>query len=139
MVSYINKKSKEEELTLPVILSLHGMLISNIRDDIAKFPVAIAELPEISAKTLRACADWARDRVGKGGVLLISRGDGKSALLLAFTKGIASGSTHAGNVLKKMLQSHGGQGGGREDLAQGGLDKALPLRTLIEELKKALS
>ena len=35
VVSYINKKAKEEELTLPVILSLHGMLISNIRDDIA--------------------------------------------------------------------------------------------------------
>lgn len=35
VVSYINKKAKEQELTLPVILSLHKMLISNIRDDIA--------------------------------------------------------------------------------------------------------
>jgi len=35
VVSYIEKKSKEQELTLPVILSLHKMLISNIRDDIA--------------------------------------------------------------------------------------------------------
>ncbi|OGJ43541.1 cell filamentation protein Fic [Candidatus Peregrinibacteria bacterium RIFCSPLOWO2_02_FULL_48_14] len=35
VVSYINKKAKEQELTLPVILSLHGMLIANIRDDIA--------------------------------------------------------------------------------------------------------
>lgn len=35
VVSYINKKAKEQELTLPVILSLHEMLISNIRDDIA--------------------------------------------------------------------------------------------------------
>jgi Fic family protein len=35
VVSYIDKKSKEQELTLPVILSLHKMLISNIRDDIA--------------------------------------------------------------------------------------------------------
>jgi len=35
VVSYIDKKAKEQELTLPVILSLHKMLISNIRDDIA--------------------------------------------------------------------------------------------------------
>lgn len=35
VVSYIDKKSKEQELTLNVILSLHKMLISNIRDDIA--------------------------------------------------------------------------------------------------------
>ena len=35
VVSYINKKSKEQELTLEMILFLHKMLISNIRDDIA--------------------------------------------------------------------------------------------------------
>lgn len=35
VVEYINKRAKEQELTLEVILSLHKMLISNIRDDIA--------------------------------------------------------------------------------------------------------
>lgn len=35
VVSYINTKAKERELTLEVILSLHKMLIANIRDDIA--------------------------------------------------------------------------------------------------------
>jgi len=41
VVSYIDKKAKEQELTLDVILSLHKMLISNIRDDIAgRFRVA---------------------------------------------------------------------------------------------------
>ncbi len=35
VVSYTEKKAKEQELTLDVILSLHKMLISNIRDDIA--------------------------------------------------------------------------------------------------------
>jgi Fic family protein len=35
VVLYIGKKSKEQELNLEVILSLHKMLISNIRDDIA--------------------------------------------------------------------------------------------------------
>ena len=35
VVSYIDKRAKEQELTLKVILSLHKMLISNIRDDIA--------------------------------------------------------------------------------------------------------
>jgi len=35
VTSYINKKAKEQELTLDVILSLHKILISNIKDDIA--------------------------------------------------------------------------------------------------------
>lgn len=35
VVTYIGKKSKESELDLDVILLLHKMLISNIRDDIA--------------------------------------------------------------------------------------------------------
>jgi Fic family protein len=35
VVSYINTKAKEQELTLEVILSLHKMLLSNIRNDIA--------------------------------------------------------------------------------------------------------
>jgi len=35
VVEYINKKAKEKELTLDVILFLHKMLISNIRDEIA--------------------------------------------------------------------------------------------------------
>jgi len=35
VVSYIDKRAKEQELTLDVVLSLHKMLISNIRDDIA--------------------------------------------------------------------------------------------------------
>ena len=35
VVSYIDKKAKEQELTLEMILSLHKMLISNIRDEVA--------------------------------------------------------------------------------------------------------
>lgn len=35
VVSYTEKRAKEQELTLDVMLSLHKMLISNIRDDIA--------------------------------------------------------------------------------------------------------
>lgn len=35
VVTYIDKRAKEQELTLEVILSLHKMLIANIREDIA--------------------------------------------------------------------------------------------------------
>ena len=35
VVSYINKRAKEQELGFEVILSLHKMLMSNIRDEIA--------------------------------------------------------------------------------------------------------
>ena len=35
VVSYIDKRAREQELSFEVILSLHKMLISNIRDDVA--------------------------------------------------------------------------------------------------------
>lgn len=35
VVSYIDKKAKEQELNLDMILTLHSMLVSNIRDEIA--------------------------------------------------------------------------------------------------------
>jgi len=35
VVTYIDKKAKEQELSLDVVLFLHKMLISNIRDDVA--------------------------------------------------------------------------------------------------------
>jgi len=35
VVTYIDKKAKEQEITLDVIASLHKMLLSNIRDDVA--------------------------------------------------------------------------------------------------------
>ena len=35
IVSYIDKKAKEQELNLPIILMLHKMLITNIRNEIA--------------------------------------------------------------------------------------------------------
>src|SRR4030042_392944 len=35
VVSYIDTKAKEQELTLDVILLLHKMLMANIRDDVA--------------------------------------------------------------------------------------------------------
>src|ERR1035437_1285885 len=35
VVSYIDKRAKEQELTLDVILLLHKILLSNIRDDVA--------------------------------------------------------------------------------------------------------
>ncbi len=35
VVAYVDMRAKEQELTLDVILSLHKMLISNIRDDVA--------------------------------------------------------------------------------------------------------
>ena len=35
VVSYIDQRAKEQELSMEVILSLHKMLISNIRDDVA--------------------------------------------------------------------------------------------------------
>ncbi len=73
VVAYINNRAKEQELTLEVMLSLHKMLIANIRDDIAgRFRVGnefvrvgshIAPAPkEIHGRLEKSLADYHASR-----------------------------------------------------------------------------
>ncbi|MBN2305932.1 MAG: alanine--tRNA ligase [Anaerolineae bacterium] len=82
--------------------------------------VLVARVNPTTADTLRDMADWFRDRVGSGIVVLGMVADnGRPQLLAAATKDLKQ-RFHAGNVIREAAKIVGGGGGGRPDMAQAG-------------------
>ncbi len=78
----------------------------------------------VGGKDLRVLGDQARDKIGRGAILVIGIDGDKVALLVAVTKA-ESTTFHAGKLVGKLAPMLGGRGGGRPDFAQaGGSDKS---------------
>ncbi len=87
----------------------------------------------LEQKDLRVFADNLRDRLGSGIIVLASGKNGQAAMLATVTRDLA-GQFSAGDLLKNVAAQVGGKGGGKAEMAQGGvsnlesmdiLDKAL--------------
>jgi len=66
-------------------------------------------------------ADWFRDKVQDGVVVLGTVVDGKPLLIAATTKRLVTErGVHAGNLVRDLAKMVGGGGGGRPDMAQAG-------------------
>ncbi len=80
--------------------------------------VLAVEVPNCDADTLRSLADKFRERHPKSGVcVLVSPTDGKSTVIATVTEDLVKRGLKAGDI----IQSIGGKGGGRPNLAQGSL------------------
>jgi alanyl-tRNA synthetase len=99
----------------------------------------------LGQQDLRVFADNVRDRLGSGIIVLASARDGQAALLAMVTKDL-TGSFSAGDLLKNVAAQVGGKGGGKAEMAQGGvsdleslavLDKAL--ESVYDIVKKKVS
>ncbi len=95
--------------------------------------VLSARVNDLDPKDLRVLADNIRDRLGSCVLVLASVKDGQAALVAMVTKDL-TGRFSAGDLLKKIAAQVGGRGGGKPEMAQGGvanisdpapLDKAL--------------
>ena len=87
----------------------------------------------LEQKDLRVFADNVRDRLGSGIIVFATCKDGQATMLAMVTKDLA-GQFSAGDLLKNVAAQVGGKGGGKAEMAQGGvanlesmdiLDKAL--------------
>ncbi len=104
--------------------------------------VLVAQVSPTAPDTLREMADWFRDKVESGVVVLgMVAENGRPQLLAAATKDLAK-RVHAGNIIREAAAITGGGGGGRPDMAQaGGKDAAkLPdaLRAARDLIARAL-
>jgi alanyl-tRNA synthetase len=82
--------------------------------------VLVTQVTTTDNDTLRMMADWFREAVPSGVVVLGMIADtGKPQLLAAVTKDLTR-RVHAGNLIREVAQVVGGSGGGRDNLAQAG-------------------
>ena len=85
-----------------------------------------ARVEAADADTLREMADWFRDKMQGGVIVLGAVIDDKPLLIAATTKALVQErGIHAGNLVRDLARMVGGGGGGRPDMAQaGGRDPA---------------
>ncbi len=88
--------------------------------------IMVAQVATTDSDTLRKMADWFRDVVPIGGVMVLGMvaESGKPQLLAMVTKDLTD-RVHAGNLIREVAKIVGGGGGGRPNMAQaGGKDPA---------------
>jgi alanyl-tRNA synthetase len=83
---------------------------------------------------LRSIADQALDRLGEGIVVLGTRSGEKCQLVVRVSAGL-TGRVGAGDVVKAAVSAEGGSGGGRPDMAQGGLKDPARLPAALENAR----
>jgi alanyl-tRNA synthetase len=108
--------------------------------DVQGIPVlaAIVEAPDTA--TLREMADWFRDRMQGGVIVLGSIINDKPLLVAATTKAMVSQrGIHAGKLVRELAKIVGGGGGGRPDIAQAGGRDADKLPDVIDAVPELLT
>ncbi len=88
----------------------------------------------VDMDSLRNIADRVRDRVDEGVILFSSVVDGKLLFLSTVSKALVKRKLHAGQIVKVLAQTTGGNGGGRPDSASAGGKDA---RKLDEAFQRA--
>ncbi len=93
--------------------------------------VLAARLDGADAKAMRTTIDRLRDQLGNAVVVIGAEADdGKARLAAGISKGLSK-RIHAGKLIQHVAALGGGRGGGRPDMAEGGLPDAAELdRTL---------
>ena len=124
---------------------IHGMkskMAAGSMDDlIAKAEVVngvkvlVERLEGIDGEGLREFGDKLRDKMGDCLIMLETVVEDKVVLLSMASKNVLAKGAHAGNLLKEAAKTVGGSGGGRPDMAQGGIKDISKADELIKVAK----
>ncbi len=89
---------------------------------------------EINKDALRTIGDKVRDKLQSGIIALAASSDDKALFLVMVTKDLIDQGHHAGNLVKKIAQAAGGNGGGRPDMAQAGANDVSKVDEALQEI-----
>ncbi|RMG99192.1 MAG: alanine--tRNA ligase, partial [Aquificota bacterium] len=92
---------------------------------------------ELENKSMLSLADSIRNKRDKAVVFIVSKRGEKLAGLLALSRELSQ-RLSAVELFRLVASKLGGGGGGRQDLAQGGLQSLEPLEEALKELKDAI-
>jgi alanyl-tRNA synthetase len=129
-----NDRKKIEQLNR----YLAKLNFQSLLDDVVNvkgIPVLAAIVEASDANTLREMADWFRDRM-QGGIIVLGSVINEKPLLIAATtrEMVKEHGIHAGNLVRDLAKMVGGGGGGRPDIAQAGGRDAEKLPVAIESV-----
>ena len=138
-IEQLNKQLKDTEKELAAIKSKVAMgsldeLITNAKEEKGVKYIA-ADIEGMDMDSLRDLGDKLRDKMEKSVIVLTSFDGEKTVIVSMATKPAVGAGVHAGNIVKEVTKAAGGSGGGRPDMAQGGIKD----RQKVEEALKLVS
>ena len=105
-------------------------------EDVNGVKILVEKLDGVDAEGLRDIGDKLRDKMGNCLILLEAIVEDKVMLLSMASKDAIAQGAHAGNLLKDSAKRLGGSGGGRPDMAQGGIKDVSKADELIITAKE---
>ena len=112
------------------------------KQDVAGVAVLATRVEASDADSLREVADWLRDKLGSGVVVLGSVLDGKPMLVAMVSSDLVATGLDASVIAKGAAKAIHGGGGGRADVAQAGgrlADKLEDALALVPDLVRETS
>jgi alanyl-tRNA synthetase len=107
--------------------------LANAAQSIKGVKTVISQVDSVDRDALRQLMDSLRQKLGSG-VAVLGMPDGeKGALIVGVTKDL-SAKVHAGKLLQAIVKPVGGKGGGRPDLAEGGVESTAALNTVLRSV-----
>jgi alanyl-tRNA synthetase len=94
-------------------------MVNNV-ESINGVQVLVTQVDGVTVDNLREMADWFRNKVKSGVLVLGSVVDDRPQLIAAVTDDLTRKGLHAGNLIKAVAAVVGGGGGGRPNMAQAG-------------------
>jgi len=93
-------------------------------------------LGDVSLEFLRLVGDNIKEKLSPSIILLGSKDGDRLKLIIMVSKEATSKGIKAGELMRNIAKFFGGNGGGREDLAQGGGKYSVPFEKGVEKLKE---
>ena len=124
-------KSKISNTSLEYYLSK----VKEIKD--LKYIISKVENEDI--ESMRQLGDLLKEKLGNALIVLYSVGEEKNVLLAMASKQAVNLGIHAGTLIKEITKIAGGSGGGRPDMAQGGIKDINKVNQVIEAIPQLIS
>ena len=127
-----NLEKQVESLKLKMAQAQLTDLEARIRS-VKQVKVLSLRLEALERSQMRSMADFLRQRLQSGVVVLATVSDGKVALIAALTKDLTP-RLHAGKIAQAVARKLGGTGGGRPDIAEAGGKSVTELDSVLDEV-----
>ncbi len=123
-------KKQIAALRTQAALSMFNLQLANVQT-VKDVNVLVLEIPNADADTLRTLADKFREKYPKNGVAVLASG---ATIISVVTQDLVKRGLKAGDI----IQSIGGKGGGRPNMAQGSLPDGLQVKDALGKVAKAV-
>jgi alanyl-tRNA synthetase len=133
-----NAQKEMESLKQEIALNAAEKLLSQV-EQIGKYQILIAELPNLDGDGLKAAAEMLIAKLDRGAVVLGSAPQpDKVNLVAAFSSSANQAGLQAGKLIGAIAKITGGGGGGRSNFAQAGGKDATKLSEALESARSQI-